>query len=270
TSDFGYTSFGSDVTTHGYVTESAVKAPCGDDGTCSYTFAHAIPANATGTYSIGMEARRTETLLPGTTTQKVVNYSPPNKVISFSVDGSAIVNRRLVVAIANCNGCHVELNHHGGRRNDTQYCVLCHNPSNTDASTPVAQGVNFNLLIHRIHTGRNLIPLGRSYTVSGTDFTTIRYSAMDPTGVPGDTRNCSLCHVGGSEQNLPLGKNSVVDPRGPVNPDLPITAACTGCHADLPTVGHALVNTSSIVGETCTVCHKATAEFSVASQHAQY
>jgi OmcA/MtrC family decaheme c-type cytochrome len=271
TSDYGYTSFGSDVTTKGYVTENALAtSSCGSNGACLYNFTHAVPANAKGTYAIGMEARRTEILLPGTTKQQSVNYSPQNKVLYFSVDGSAVVNRRLVVAISNCNGCHVELNHHGGRRNDTLYCVLCHNPSNTDASTPVPQGVNFNLLIHRIHTGRNLVALGKSYTVSGTDFTTIRYSAMDPTGVPGDTRNCSLCHLANTEQNLPLGKNPVVDPQGPVNPDLPITAACTACHADMPSVGHALVNTSSVTGETCTVCHKSGAEFSVASQHAQY
>lgn len=271
TSDYGYTNFGSDVTTHGYVTESALTAAvCGADGACTYTFTHAVPANAKGTYAIGMEGRRTEVLLPGTTKETSVNYSPPNKVLYFSVDGSAIVNRRVVVAIANCNACHVELNHHGGRRNDTLYCVLCHNPSNTDTATPVAQGVNFNLLIHRIHTGVNLVAMGKSYTVSGTDFTKILYSAMSPTGVTGDTRNCSLCHVNGSEQTLPLGLNPVTDPQGLVNPDLPITAACTACHADRPTVGHALANTSSLVGETCTVCHKSTAEFSVASQHAQY
>ncbi len=54
TSDYGYTSFGSDVTTPGYVSESALTAgSCGADGSCLYTFQHAIPANATGTYSIG-------------------------------------------------------------------------------------------------------------------------------------------------------------------------------------------------------------------------
>lgn len=50
TSDYGYTSFGSDVTTPGYVTESVAKtASCSNDGTCTYTFTHAVPAKATGT-----------------------------------------------------------------------------------------------------------------------------------------------------------------------------------------------------------------------------
>jgi OmcA/MtrC family decaheme c-type cytochrome len=287
TSDYGYTSFGSDVTTPGYVTESALTAStCGADGTCTYTFTHAVPAAATGSYTIGVEARRTETLLPGTTSQMSVTYGAVNKVMSFSVDGSALAPRRTVVATANCLQCHVEFTTiHGGLRNQTVYCVLCHNPSNTDASTrPTAvvaadkalppQGINFNLLVHRIHTGANLPALGRSYIVVGfggshNDFSGVLYPAMSPTGATGDTRNCSMCHTGGSEQNLPLGLNAVVDPQGPINPDQPIAAACTGCHADKPSASHALANTDSL-GESCTVCHSSAGQFSVSSVHAQY
>jgi OmcA/MtrC family decaheme c-type cytochrome len=130
------------------------------------------------------------------------------------------------------------------------------------------------MLVHRIHTGANLPALGAGYTVVGfggshNDFTTVHYPAMGPTGATGDTRNCSMCHVNGSEQLLPAGKNPVVDPQGPINPDKPITAACTGCHADLATASHALSNTGTL-GESCAVCHKNGAQFSVNSQHAQY
>jgi OmcA/MtrC family decaheme c-type cytochrome len=56
TTDYGYTSFGSDVTTPGYVSENPVPtAKCDAGGTCTYTFTHAIPAKATGTYAIGIE-----------------------------------------------------------------------------------------------------------------------------------------------------------------------------------------------------------------------
>ena len=49
TADYGYTGFGSDVTTPGYVTESALTAgACGADGTCTYAFNHAVPAGAKG------------------------------------------------------------------------------------------------------------------------------------------------------------------------------------------------------------------------------
>jgi OmcA/MtrC family decaheme c-type cytochrome len=284
TSDFGYTSFGSDVTTKGYVTESALKAVC-VGATCSYTFTHAVPAGSKGTYAIGVEARRVESILAGTPSAQSVTYGAKNQVTYFSVDGSPVVARRTVVQIANCNQCHVALSHHGALRNQTEYCVLCHNPSNTDAANrPNAtvaserllppQGVNFNLLVHRIHTGDNLPALGRSYTVIGfggsiNDFTSIRFSAMSPTGTPGDTRNCTLCHVNNSQLNLPLGKNVVTDPQGPINPAPAITSACSGCHADIPSAAHALANTDSL-GESCTVCHKKGAAFAVDQVHAQY
>jgi hypothetical protein len=136
------------------------------------------------------------------------------------------------------------------------------------------QGIDFNLLVHRIHEGVNLPPQGASYTVIGfggsvNDFTTTLYPAMDPTGTPTDTANCSMCHTGGSEQNLPLGLNPTTSPQGLINPAPAITAACTGCHADRPSAAHFLANTDSL-GESCTVCHSSTGAFSVSSVHAQY
>ena len=75
--DYGITSFGSDVTTPGYVTESALAAAnlasCGADGSCLYTFLHAIPAAARSTYSLGVEGRRTEIVLAGTTKQQTMS-----------------------------------------------------------------------------------------------------------------------------------------------------------------------------------------------------
>jgi OmcA/MtrC family decaheme c-type cytochrome len=134
-SDYGYTSFGNDVTTPGYVTESALASACDSSGTCTYGFKHAVPEKAIGTYAIGVEARRTETLLPGTVTEMNVTYGTRNQVMYFAVDGKAVAARRTVVAIDNCNRCHVALSVHGSLRNQTEYCVLCHNPSNTDAAT---------------------------------------------------------------------------------------------------------------------------------------
>ena len=202
----------------------------------------------------------------------------------FSVDGSPVAPKRSVVALTNCNQCHVALSVHGTLRNNTEYCVMCHNPSDTDAALrPTAtvasdraappQGINFNLLIHRIHTGDNL-PSNRPYIVVGfggshNDFSGVRYPAMSPTGAPGDTRNCSMCHVGGSEQILPTGLNPVIDPQGPINPIQAVASACTGCHVDLPTASHALSNTTSL-GEACAVCHGSGADFAVDKVHAQY
>ncbi len=196
TTDYGYTSFGSNVSTPGYVTESAAGATCSASGSCTYTFVHAVPAKATGTYAIGVEARRTETVLTGTPAQQSIQYGAPNKVVYFSVDGSPIVDRRSVVQLSNCNQCHVSLQLHGTLRNNTEYCVMCHNPSNTDASArgsatnPVdkaapPQGINFNLLVHRIHYGINMQASQRTYVVVGfggshNDFSSTLFPALEP------------------------------------------------------------------------------------------
>ncbi len=289
TTDYGYTSFGSDVTTPGYVTESALKANCDSGGNCSYTFTHAVPANAKGTYAIGVEARRTEVVLAGTTSQQSITYGAKNQVVYFSVDGSAVAPRRQVVAINNCNQCHVALSVHGTLRNNTEYCVLCHNPSNTDAARRASatnpadkaappQGINFNLMVHRIHYGENMQAAGRSYIVVGfggshNDFSDVAFPAMAPNGETTDTRNCSLCHVNSSQLKLPEGLNPVIDPQGPINPIQPISSACTGCHVNIAAAAHAYGNTVQLgqtTVEACTVCHSAGSAYAVDQVHAQY
>jgi OmcA/MtrC family decaheme c-type cytochrome len=299
TSDFGYTKFGSDVTTPGYVTEAVARvATCSSSGTCVYTFTHAVPAGATGTYAVGIEGRLPITLLPGTETQMSVNYGGGNKVIYFSVDGSPVQARRTITALSNCNACHSILEVHGNLRNNTEYCVFCHNPSNTDASQrPNAsdpadknappQAINFTLMIHKIHTGENLKNnFGQDYVIIGfggsrNSFgaahasvpasipnTGVRYPAMGPTGSTGDTALCYVCHVNGSESVLPIGKNAVIDPQGLLSPAPATTSACTACHLNQSAYAHASTNTSPQFGEACDVCHGTGAQFEATQVHA--
>lgn len=297
TTDYGNTSFGSDVTTPGYVTESAVKASCSSDGTCQYTFTHAVPANATGTYVIGIEGRIAVTLYPGTSASQSVNAAGHNKVIYFSVDGSAVQPRRTVVAEANCNGCHANLEVHGNLRNDVAYCVLCHNPANTDASTRAtaapplknqpAQAINMALMVHKIHTGEHLASdFNTNYVVVGhggatSDFgkafatvpatipnTGVRYPVMGPTGAVADTAKCGMCHVNGSEAIFPIGLNAVTDPQGLWTPAPATTSACTACHLNKSALAHASAQTDPKFGESCDVCHGSDAVNSVGSVHA--
>jgi OmcA/MtrC family decaheme c-type cytochrome len=270
------------------VTESATKATCSAGGTCTYTFKHAVPAGATGTYAIGLEARRTETLLAGRPNQQTVQYGAANPVSYFSVDGSTVAPRRVAVDLTNCNECHYKLSLHGTLRNNTLYCVMCHNPSNTDATTRVSatnpadkalppQGINFNMLVHRIHFGPNATADGAKnpYIVVGfggshNDFSETLFPPLNPNGSPGDTQNCSLCHVNSSELNLPLGLNPVVDPQGWINPNQAISGACSGCHTSKPEASHMLANTTTELGESCTVCHSSGAAYAVDKVHAQY
>jgi len=285
TTDYGYTVFGT-VTTPGYVTESASGATCDSNGNCSYTFSTAVPAGATGTYAIAGESRITQTVLAGTTSEQSVQIGAANPVAYFSVDGSPVQQRRTVVQLSNCNQCHVALSLHGGNRNQTEYCVFCHNPSNTDISqrgsaqvpddkSQPPQGINFALLVHRIHDGVNVVADGgKPYIVVGfrgshNDFSDVLFPGMSVTGEATFLGNCSQCHVNDSEQNLPTGLNQVTDPQGWINPTIgPVSSACSGCHVDQPASAHFLSMTNQL-GESCEICHGADAQFSVNWAHSQ-
>ena len=287
TSDPGYTNFGPDVLTGGYVSENGVTASCGQDGVCTYTFAHAIPPDAKGTFSIGLEGRRGATLNAGTTKEiKNVEYGAKNVVFNFSVDGSPVQARRTVVALKNCNQCHDKLSLHGENRNQIEMCVLCHNPSETDATMrPQApnpadkngppQGVNFTMLIHKIHTGEaQATTMGRPFEIvafggSKINFNDVVFPAMDKTGSTGDVKKCYMCHTNDSQENLPTGLNMVRDPQGILNPVAPpVTSACTACHNVKTSVSHAVANTTQL-GESCEACHSSNADFAPNKVHAE-
>ena len=298
TSDYGYTDFGV-ATTPGYVTESVISAAkCAGDGTCTYTFTHAVPAKASGTYAIGAEARMNFNLLAGTPQAQTVEYSTLNPVIYFSVDGSPVTPRRTVVALANCNNCHYQLELHGSLRNNTAYCSFCHNPSNTDfTQRPNAvvaadksqpnQGINLAMMVHKIHTGLNLeanfkqdyviVGFGGSHNDFGAAYaavpssipnTGVRFPTMGPSGAVQDTAKCYMCHVNGSEAVLPVGKNPVTDPQGLLNPAPATTSACTACHLDTTSLAHAVSNSDPKLGEACDVCHAAGAAYDATQVHA--
>jgi OmcA/MtrC family decaheme c-type cytochrome len=286
TSDYGQTSFGSDVTTKGYVSENPVpKAKCSPDGTCTYTFAHAVPASAKGTFAIGIEARRAYTILPGTTVELATEYGAINKVVYFSVDGSKVQPRRKVVDIAKCNSCHSFLSLHGENRNQIEQCVLCHNSNENDAARRVVatnaddkaappQSIDFALMIHKIHTGEKMASeFGTTYTVVGfggshNDFSEVRYPVFTPSGSTGDTAKCYMCHVNNSETVFPISKNDVLDPQGMLTTAPATTAACTACHQTKSAVSHSQSQTDAKFGESCDVCHGSGSDFDVQKVHA--
>jgi OmcA/MtrC family decaheme c-type cytochrome len=250
-----------------YVSQDARQAQ-GSGGEFYWTFGTAIPADARGTYTVGIEGYRNRTLLAGTAKQRTVRDAGQNQVIHFPVDGSPVEPRRQVVSLAKCNNCHSSLSLHGDNRNTIEMCVLCHNPVETDAARRPAnqmpaQSVDFRTMIHRIHTGHEL---GFDYSIYGFGGRAINFNEV---GYPGDRRNCSTCHVNNSEQ-LPLGaaRSLVNDPRGPLSPMGPVTAACTSCHTSISAASHALVNTSAL-GESCATCHGPNAGFSINKVHAR-
>jgi OmcA/MtrC family decaheme c-type cytochrome len=249
-----------------FTSESATTgATCDNSGNCQYTFKFVIPKTATGSFAVGIEGYKNITLDPGTTIAQTVRDYGQNQVIYFSVDGSPVAPRREVVAIAQCNVCHTALAVHGGMRNQTEYCVLCHNPNETDssvrpASAGPAQGINFPLLIHKIHTGTNL---SQNFTIYGFGSSVNNFNGVR---FPGDLTDCAKCHVGTSYE-LPIGASlPVVNPQGPISPAQPITSACTACHDTIPTASHALSNTTTL-GEACQACHGQGLTFAVDAVH---
>lgn len=250
-----------------YIRESALSAT-GSGDRYEYTFQRPIPEDAKGTWAVAIEGRRQVKLLAGTVKEMTVYDSGRNVIKYFSVDGSQPTPRRQVVALANCNACHGDVNFHGTLRNQIEYCVMCHNPRTTDAAQRPAEAapsesVDMRLMIHRIHAGSRLT---REYTIYGFGRTPHNYNEVH---YPGQLNNCAKCHVGDSQQ-LPLraGLLQVTDPRGWLNPVGPESAACLGCHDSLPAASHALANTSAL-GESCAACHGPEREFSVNRVHAR-
>ena len=242
------------------------SSKCGQDGTCTYTFTHAVPAGAKGTFAIGVEARRAFVLLPGTVKEVSTQVGADNKVIYFSVDGSPVVKRRVVVDTAKCNQCHVRLSLHGENRNNAEYCVFCHNPNNTSGTV---SGINFSQMVHSIHFGENLKAAGTTYKIGTADFSDVRYPAFTMTGRPGDLTNCTICHVNGSEAVFPIGKLVVKTPNLLMNPAPATTAACGACHTTQSNMAHMAAQTDPKFGESCDVCHDGNGAYSVIKEHAK-
>jgi OmcA/MtrC family decaheme c-type cytochrome len=250
-----------------YVSEDARKAVI-SAGPYTYTFTGALPANAAGTFAVGIEGYNTVTLNPGTVNSMSARDNGVNKVFYFSVDSSKVLPRRQIVSQAKCTGCHNELPFHGGGRNQVEYCILCHNPGVTDSSQRAAgdkaESVNFKTMIHKIHTGEELTT---NFTVMGHNQSVNNYNEV---AYVGDRRDCQQCHLPGT-YNLPIseGQISQIAPRDVLNPMPPITAACLSCHTSKPAAAHAAIMISPTLGESCDACHGPNAEAAVSKVHAR-
>ncbi len=249
----------------------STKAKDAGNGNYSYTFAATIPVTATGSYAVAMQGYINETLkrADGTPllgadrkTPLVVRDVGYNPVSYFGVTDSKAVPRRAVIDRNLCNKCHKDLGNpagfsiHGGSRQNTEFCVMCHNPNATDeAQRPAGKGtpvsIEFDYLAHRIHTGEEETT---PYLVYGNgnslhDFSEVLY--------PGDRSDCVKCHIQGTNL-LPTKKvlPQTVTQKGAVVSVTPkITAVCSGCHDSAPAKAHFLLNTTSDRTEACVVCH---------------
>ncbi len=207
-----------------------------------------IPLTAAGTWSIAMQASRYEYLAPTLirTTPSSVTHGNTNPVFNFSVTpGVTAAARREVVQLARCNACHQQLAFHGGGRQNTSFCVMCHNPTLTAAvpgQTGVTQSLNFQNMVHRIHMGAELpsVVAGGRFAIGSDDYSGVHF--------PQPISNCAACHA-------------------PNTFTTPTARACTSCHDATSTAAHAQLNTTASGLESCATCHGPGRSFAVSAVH---
>lgn len=271
------------------------------DGNFIYTFSGMIPTNASGTYAVGIEGRIAREVGGNNLILfEEVEEAGQNVVRYFPVTDSQPVPRRIVVDNTTedefCNSCHgtfsVDFSIHGNLRNNTEYCVMCHNPSADDIEvrpvgedgTAITASIDFKEMIHMIHTGEDLAI--KPYIIYGFrgslhDFSNVLY--------PGNRSDCYTCH---------LVNTNILDPgRGVLGNGIqpsffrefeivgneivvldtfstqPVIDACVSCHDNLTVnaAGDALTGEEHLGGPAtesqCVECHAAGSPLGAAEVH---
>jgi len=198
---------------------------------------------------------------------------------------------RDIVATQKCNECHRRLGgipgddpessgagFHGGNRNETRYCVVCHTEQRkygrteatidsgtltfTSANTYLVDGRAIGNLpnhIHHIHMGKHLAK--KNYNYANVLYNEVLF--------PQDLRNCTKCHDGSATSTAQTAQ-------GDNWKNAPSRRACGGCHDGINfatgmgvTIADALkglISTTSFNGfahggqsqaddSQCTTCH---------------
>jgi len=260
------------------------------DGSYTYTFATPIPAvyaapyNDTPSFGPGDGELTGQPLLDGTytvglytrwayTVEGENKRDAGNAEADFLFGGATTLAPRAVVAQANCNQCHTDLQAHGGMRKDVALCLLCHTSGaedrNTGGATPGVT-VDFRVMIHKIHNGQHLPSVlgvatnpngSRNYAATPVPYVVVGFSTADFSSVgfpvfpnlalpmPRDVGYSALGSTEkGLEDRIRTGVTACYvchgDPDGPGGP-LPAPAqgdvvyaqpsrrACGACHDDI-------------------------------------
>lgn len=256
------------------VTETIFRAPSdtppvveeAGNGAYRYTFTYTLPADATGTYAVGMEGYVMQAVDGVEEEVRVAGFNP---VAYVALDGGEPTPRRQVVDRELCNACHNDLALHGTIRQNTEYCVMCHNPMATDEARRPAEAmpptsINFRVLIHRLHRGEEA---DQPLVVYGFGNNPINFGEVR---FPGNLADCETCHLPGTN-TLPLlagiQPTTVTQDGRVVSVTLATRAICAGCHDSTAAAGHFELQTTADGLETCEICHGQGSEFAVEVIH---
>ena len=216
------------------------------NGVYKYTFGFKLPADdpADATHTVGVYAvrdlRQIAEELGLFQLVKTGRYVS-NATSNFLPSGGEVTVVRDVARPEACNQGHNTLAPHGGSRQITQLCILCHQPQNIDPDT--GNTPDFKVMIHKIHRGADLpsVQAGTPYQIIGFRQSVHDYSEVE---WPQDVRNCTTCHQGGTQSdNYKTNPNRV---------------ACGSCHDDVNfATGEHHPGGVQADDSKCSICHPA-------------
>ena len=190
--------------------------------------------------------------------------NPQNIIYDFiPATGAAAPAAREIVKVENCNECHNKLGasgFHGGSRNDTKFCVVCHTDQRKwgrAEATTTADGFSgttymingqamgdFPRMIHQIHRGHNL-------SKTGYDYAGVKYNEIGYPMLSGGEKMCIKCHDG----SVNAGKTTAQGDNWKTKPS---RLACGSCHDNVnfsTGAGHSDFNLVQANDSNCTSCH---------------
>ncbi|NRF71077.1 OmcA/MtrC family decaheme c-type cytochrome [Aquincola sp. S2] len=225
------------------VSGSNNKADLGDltyDANLTHRLTLQLSGNAPGT---GTNTANAVQVTPGVPLVKPVDAIHDFIPATGKPVGAGDASRE-IVATAKCNECHQKLGgipgdspessgagFHGGSRNETRYCVVCHTDqrkygrseakydaatrkftSNTEVVDGRAVGDLPNH-IHKTHMGAHLAK--QNYNYGGVQYNHVKF--------PQDIRNCTKCHDGSTTSTAKTAQ-------GDNWKNVPSRLACGACH----------------------------------------
>lgn len=266
-----------------FLSDVATKSKLNDDGSYTYAFETPIPANYgvpindttkftdgelsgpldAGTYTVAMAFSK-DYSIKGQTLPDANSAT-----YDFGIN-TTMLSKREVVALGNCNACHIDFRMHEGKFRTSAICATCHTSgsedmNSTDMADPTPQTLDFKVMVHKLHNGSHLPSVqglttasdgtrvygnGTPYVVGTKDFSGVNFPSFPNARIamPKDSGYSALSAANRTkEDNVRKGVTSCFNCHGDPDGMGPLAApaqgnnaftepgksACGSCHDDL-------------------------------------